>query len=327
MIPTYRTDVTLPEDVIEEIVRIYGYDNIPTRTLSLEIPDSVTPDYIIQEQKLRNAATSLGFDEVISLSFVKEKYLDKNIPPLKGNLKVVSIQNPPSPDTRYLRATLLPNIFESVQKIINERGKEENLLEIGKVYFKDGKQSLTLRDKNYTEKRRIGLASWSQATNDFTNIKSLILGIFSKMGIQAPEYLHEILNLPLLDSYLVKHGNKEIGFGGKFDDIYYTEIDLDTLLGQENKYKALLWPKYPPQIEDITLTIPEKTYIGDVVKAIKYVNSQITKVELSDVFESNYTFNIEYQNPDKTLNDREVEELRKKIISTVKAKFGATLKE
>lgn len=319
LVPTYRTDVTLPEDLIEEIVRIYGYDKIPTKTLSLEIPKNVTPSYIIQEENLRNAAISLGFDESTSLSFVKEEYLDKNIPVESGNYKIVSVQNPPSPDTRYLRVTLFPNLLESAQKIINERGKVVQLFEIGKIYLKE--------NAKYIEKRKIGLIYWKQETRSFQDFKSLILGLFNKVNIDSPNYLPEILNLPLTDSYLLKLGKKNIGFGGKYNDTYYCEIDLDTLLVGNKKYLSHLWPKYPPQIEDLTLLIPEKTYIGEVVETIKNVSTLITSVDLKDIFKDAYTFNIEYQNPEKTLDNKEVGEIREKALKILKSKFEITLKK
>jgi len=121
--------------------------------------------------------------------------------------------------------------------------------------------------------------------------------------------------------------NKQIGFGGKHGSIYYTEIDLDSILGKNDKYKVSLWPSYPPQIEDMTLQIPEKTYVGEVVQSIKSINNLITKIELSNIFENNFTFNIEYQHPDKTLTDSEVKEIRNKILTKLKEKFGISIKE
>ncbi|MEK7550489.1 MAG: phenylalanine--tRNA ligase subunit beta [Patescibacteria group bacterium] len=318
LIPTYRTDVILTEDLIEEIIRIYGYDNIPTKTLALEIPKNVTLNYILQEEKFRNSSEALGFDEVISLSFIKKEYLDKNIPVDKGNLKVVSIQNPPSPDTRYLRATLFPNLLDSTLKIINDRGEVAQLFEIGKIYLKNGNR--------YIEKRKIGLISWNENKKNFSDFKSLVHALFAKMGIKSPEYLHEILNITLSDSYVLKFMGKEIGFGGKLNDIYYIEIDLDMLLGQEKKYNMSLWPKFPPQIEDLTFTIPAKTYIGNVMRVISELDSRISNLSLKDIFSDSYTFNLEYQDPDKTLTNDEVEKIRNKILSAVKSKFGASIK-
>ena len=308
-IPTYRTDVTLEEDLIEEVVRIYGYDNIPSKTLSLEIPNKITPDYILQEEYLRQTAVSLGFDENISLPFIKEKYKENN----------VSIVNPPSPDTKYLRSSLFFNLYDTANKIINERGNLVQLFEIGKIYSKE---------KNiYKEERRVGFIYWSKENNKFIDFKSLVVSFFEAIGFNNIEFINEIISFKFTNSYLLKLSNKQIGFGGKHGSIYYTEIDLDSILGKNDKYKVSLWPSYPPQIEDMTLQIPEKTYVGEVIQSIKSINNLITKIELSNIFENNFTFNIEYQHPDKTLTDSEVKEIRNKILTKLKEKFGISIKE
>ena len=308
-VPTYRTDVVLEEDLIEEIIRIYGYDKIPVKTLSLEIPKNITPDYILQENKLRQSAVSVGFDEIISLPFVKEKYFDKNI----------AIINAPSPDTKYLRTSLFQNLLDSANKILNERGKIAQLFEIGKIYIK-------IKNK-YHEKRKIGFIYCSKENKKFTDFKSLILSFFESVGVNNIEFVSEIINFDFNNSYSLNLDKIEIGFGGKHNDIYYTEIDLDSILEEEKKYNVSLWSKFPPQIEDLTLQVPEKTYIGDVIQLIKSTNKLISNVELTDIFKDNYTFNIEYQHPEKTLTDKEVNDIRNKLLQSIKLKYGISIKE
>lgn len=309
LVPTHRTDVTLEEDLIEEIVRIYGYDKIPTKTLSLEIPKNITLGYILQEDKLRESAVAVGFDESISLSFVQEKHKRNNI----------ELLNPPSPDIKYLRSTLFFNLLDTANKIINERGSLVQLFEIGKVYLKE--------KKVYTEKRKIGFIYWSKNKNKFVDFKSLISAFFDKAGITNPEYISEILSFDFTDSYLLKLDKNQIGFGGKHEDLYYLEIDLDSILNKEKKYSVNLWPKYPPQVEDLTLQFPDKTYVGDVINTINSVSQLINKSELTDIYDQNFTFNIQYQSDDHTLTDKEVEEIRNKILSSLKSKFGILIKE
>src|SRR3990167_3718783 len=143
--PPYRTDVTLEEDLIEEVLRIDGYDKIPTRTLSLEIPPIVTPAYVGQEENFRTAAQSVGLDETITSSFVSEKYHKFNQYLENTDVAPIKIVNRPSPDNEVLRLTLLPNLVAMTQKVINERGHQAGFFEIGKVYFKQ---------KDYCEKRK-----------------------------------------------------------------------------------------------------------------------------------------------------------------------------
>lgn len=317
-VPTYRTDVTCEEDLIEEILRIYGYDKIPAKTLSLEIPKDISPEFIKQEGELRSSAVSLDFDEIISLSFVREDYSKFNLHPFIFDLKPVSILNPPSPDNKNLRQTLLPNLLENARKIINERGEEVSLFEIGKVYSKEkGK---------YTEHRKIAFIFWQKETLDFKLFKGKLDAFFDKIQINNPGYINEVKNLPLSYTYDLKLKGENIGFGGQIEDIFYAEINLDEILGKEKKYLTKLWPKYPPQIEDITLTFPPKTQIGDVIKLFTDHSSLITNIELRDIYKDNYTFRIWYQDPNKNLTDKEVGKIRKKIIQSIKLKFGGVMK-
>jgi len=319
LVPTYRTDVKIEEDVIEEILRIYGYDKIPTHVLSLEIPKQITPSYIIQENNLRSSATATGFNEAISLSFVKEKMSKYNIHPQKAEAEIISLVNPPSPDNKNLRTTLLPNLFELVQKATYERETEIRLFELGKIYYK--------HKKTYKEERRIGFAFYDENNNSFADFKSLIESFFIKSYIDKPTLKPEILLMPLSNSFDLYLDKKQIGYGGKINEIYFAELDLDSILGAEKKYQVKLWPKYPPQIEDITLQFPQKTLIGEVLNLIKNNTKLISQVELITVFNDSYTFRIWYQDPEKTLTNQDVEKIRKEIISSIKTKFGGQQKE
>jgi phenylalanyl-tRNA synthetase beta chain len=307
-VPTYRTDVTLEEDLIEEITRIYGYEKIPVKTLSLPIPENVTPDFISQENILRNSAVSVGFDEMITMSFVKEKYA--------GN-EMVSLQNPPSPDLKHLRDSLCYNLAEAGKRILDERGNLVQLFEIGKVYKKI--------NNKYKEERSIAFLFHKKSDGRFNDFKRIIEAFFAKAGIQLPSFLPEPVNLNLEYSFKIALAGKNIGFGGSFEGFHYLEINLDSILGASEKYKVLLWPKYPPQLEDITLNIPDKVYVGLVSKEIASVSKTIKKVELIDQFNNSYTFNIEYLHPSKTLTDSEVEEIRKDFLAKIKTKFGVSL--
>lgn len=317
-VPTYRTDIVSAEDLVEEVVRIFGYDKIPVNTLSLEIPENITPSFIKQEDALRLKAISLGFDETITSAFVKEKYLKLNAHPQSIGYTSVKVTNPPSPDSEVLRQTLLPNLFEIAKRIINNRGEETRLFETGKAYHKfQGK---------YIEERKIGFAYFNSSPKSFEHFKGLIDAFWKSMGITHVIYISEANNLPISHSYNIEVSGKEVGFGGMTEDIYYLEVDLDKILGLEGKYKVSLWPKYPPQIEDLTLTFPEKTHIGDVVDYVKGIDKVISGFELRDIYKDSYTFRIWFQDPKKTLTDSEVSVLRTKILEGIKSKFGGTLK-
>lgn len=315
--PTYRTDVKLEEGVVEEILRIYGYEEIPSKVLSLEIPADITPSYINQELELKKILTSLGFNEIISSSFIKESDLKINFLIDGEKASPVEMENPPSPDVCEMRMSLIPNLLDSISKVINERGESINFFEVGKIYFK--------KDGKYLEKRKLGISYWVKDKIDFQYFKGLLEALFSLVNISNIrfEQVGNIFNY--VNSYNLKLDNKIIGSGGRSNNIFFTEIDLDSILGKSGVVKANLWPKYPPQIEDISLIFPDKTYIGDVINIIKN-QKNISDVELKDTFKDSYTFRIWYQDPDKTLTNDEVETIRSSFLKRLKQKFSVTLK-
>src|SRR3989338_648051 len=315
--PPYRTDVTLEEDLIEEVLRIDGYDKIPTRTLSLEIPPIVTPAYVGQEENFRTAAQSVGLDETITSSFVSEKYHKFNQYLENANVAPIKIVNRPSPDNEVLRLTLLPNLVAMTQKVINERGHQAGFFEIGKVYFKQ---------KDYCEKRKIGIIYWQKDSEPFTKFKGLVESLLLKANIEKVSFGRQNINNPrLTNTYNLLLDKTVIGFGGQNGTIFYCEIDLDVLVGKHQKTVAQLWPKFPPQIEDITLTIPANVSVGEIVTSIKQTK-YVTATELIDTFENYYTFRLWYQDPSKTLTAKEVGESRKSLLSLIKQKFKAKIK-
>lgn len=319
LVPTYRTDVTLEEDLIEEVLRIYGYDKIPAKTLSLEIPVNVTPDYIKQEETLRNSAVAEGLDEVISSSFVKEKSLALNLNPEDFGHTSAELINPPSPDFEYMRQTLLPNLLLIAEKIINERGEIVKLFEIGKVYSK-------VKGK-YLESRKFGLIYYKAGGDNFLEIKGLIEAFCEKSNLPELKFDNAPINLPLKNSFLISLSGKSVGFGGSHNNIYFVEMDLEGILGKSRKYSVSMWPKYPPQIEDITLILQPKTHVGEIIDTILSIDKLVNKIELRDTYKDAFTFRIWYQDPSKTLTDREVESVHSAILKSVKTKFGARPKE
>lgn len=318
-VPTYRTDVTIDEDLIEEVLRIYGYDKIPTHVLSLEIPKQITPKFILQENELKSNAVAVGFNEAITSSFVEEKLSQVNVHALIAESTSVSLLNPPSPDIKNMRVTLFPNLYQLTKKSIHERADEVRLFEIGKIYFKE--------NGKYLEQRRIGFSFFDKSDDSFVVFKSLLKSFFVKSGINVPSFKPEAVLGTLTNSYELIIDNKIVGHGGEAMGIHFAEIDLEQILNMSQKYQVKLWPKYPPQIEDITIDLPEKTKIGFVAETIASASNIVENVELKDIYNNAFTFRIWYQDPEKTLTDSEVEKIRNKIIEGVKTKFGGIIKD
>ena len=312
-IPTYRTDVVLEEDVIEEIIRIKGYREIGIRLLDKEVPADITYKYITQEDNIKDIIVGLGYDEMISVPFVKEKYSSLNKTISGESTNIVRLTNPPSPDISDMRLSLLPDLYEAATRMINQKTEEVKLFEIGKVYFKKGGK--------YLEPRKLGII-YKEGKPDFQMFKRLILTLLKRLNHDNITFkATDVATHVLRDTFKVNVSGKSIATGGTFKSFHYVEIDLDTLLNLPGKAKVRLWPKYPPQIEDITITIPERTHIGEIISDIEKYKS-ITKVELIDQYKNKYTFRIWYQDPSKTLTDSEVSKLRSELFKILNTKFN-----
>jgi len=216
--------------------------------------------------------------------------------------------------------SLFPNLKEITNKILNERGSEAFLFEVGKVYLKNKKE--------YIERRKVGIVYCQRKDAEFVYFKGYIEALFDKLNTKGALFDNsEVKPVFLSDFYKITLDKTVIGYGGQAGNIFYAEIDLDEILENGSQAKADLWPKYPPQIEDLTLSIPEKTKIGEVMNTMIHSNKLISNVELKDTFKNSYTFTIWYQDKNKTLNDKEVEDIRKKLIRDVTTKFGVTIKD
>lgn len=317
--PTHRTDVKLEEDLVEEVLRILGYDQIPTKILSFEIPEDITPDYVSQEEEVKRNLIGCGFDEVISIPFVKEKYKKYNKDPISKSASPVNVQNRPSPDVEEMRMNLFPNLLENVEKIINERGIVAPLFEVGRVYHKKHKN-------NYVEKRKVGIAYWAKEKGSHPKFKGFLDAYFENFRLSDIKYQEFwAQDFGVTNAYTINLKGDPIGYGWQSEDIYYAEIDLDLTVGKSTSPKVNLWPKFPPQIEDVTFRLPEKTYLGHIIAELEKPKL-VSKVELWDVYKDYYTFRIWYRHPQKTLSDKEVEVIRKKIIKMVKDKYGGVVK-
>lgn len=325
--PTYRTDLTEEADLIEEIIRMEGYDKIPPKTLALEIPSPTTPASIYQEEKIRQALVSLNFSEVINLPFVKEKnrFLNQSLEEVVG-AQPVYLTNPPSPDFHEMTMSLLPRLWESAQRIRQERVEEVQCFELGKIYYRIKKD---LNYASFREKRKLGLIYGRKEKTDYRLFKGYIEALFKLLNISAIEFREHHLPLPFIYAFKIVLGTGEAaGVGGALENyLYYFQADLETLIGKEEPPKSSLWPKYPPIIEDISLVISPNTLLGPLVKSIYQTSPLISSVELVDLYQNIRTFRITYRREEGSLTDEEIKPVRQQILDRLEKKFQARLKE
>ena len=354
-IPTWRAakDIAIKEDVLEEIMRIYGYDNIITSEplVSLNPPEILSER--ILERKIRNIlAGNFNLNETYNYSFVGESQLKKLNLDFTDYLKLV---NPISDQQTLLRQNLLVGLLNNVKT--NQFNFEEvRLFELGRVYFNTpGVYDKSGDDKDrlpYQEKR-IAFVLSGKTGNYFSESKGLIESLIKIIfgGAWETEFV-TVENFPAYsdskksarirvndrDLGLVTTINSEIAnrFGLKNETVV-AELNLAELLAlfsvcPSAKYKPL--PKYPVISRDLAFVVDSGMMYNDLRKEIKNFDGLIVEVELFDSYQGgklgedkkSLAFHVIYQSPERTLRAEEIDEIQARLISQLEDKFGAQIR-
>jgi phenylalanyl-tRNA synthetase beta chain len=304
-IPSWRNkDISIPEDILEEIARIYGYHNLPSLLMGGDLPKEIPDSTFALEKKIKSTLIALGGIEVYTNSLVSKE---------KTDLNSLRLKNPLGREGEHLRNTLRPSLIEAL-KINNFEKDPFFLFEVANTYLP--------KKSNLPEE------------------KTILAGIFSKYDFRLAKGIVERLLDNLHISYSTKASDAQffkasrrleyfakgtlLGVFGQLEEgsALYCEFDIQNLK-VASKPTGTFTPvaQYPPQIEDITVSFPQKTLIGNVLDEIKSC-SLVSKTELKEIYNDRYTFRIWYQHPAKTLTDNEVEKLRTSILKKLGQKFG-----
>jgi phenylalanyl-tRNA synthetase beta chain len=308
-IPSFRSkDVDIEEDLIEEISRIYGYQNMPSEVMKTAIPMEKRNAIFGFEEKLKDIIKSFGGYELYTISLVSSNEVTGN---------AYKLVNPLGHDTEYMRTSLLPSLQKAISENLSIKD-ELTLFEISSVY---------LPVKNDLPNEKTMLAAIF-ANTEYRVFKGYVESFLTQLHIDYNFELSEKAEF-LPGKYLeIKSNNKQIGIMGtlKGGNNYFEFplLDLFNLHLEVGTYKPV--PKYPAQVEDMTIEFPEKTKLGDVIRFAKGLNKEIVDFILKDTYENSFTFRITYQNEDMTLKNKDVEKLRNVVKDNLSKKFGATIK-
>lgn len=357
-IPPYRVDVTREADVVEDILRIYGYNNI-------EVPEDVKST-IVYEQKPNNTklintiATQLnaaGYQEIMCNTLTKGSYYD-NLQTFKRE-NCVELLNPLSSDLNVLRQTLLFSALEVAQHNRNRRQPDLKLFEVGNC------QSIWGNDKsdlnNYKEELRLSLlltglkaeANWNTPAQQvsFFDLKTTINNIISRLGINptnidevelSNELYCEGITLMMDKSKTLAHyGLIDKKILKQFDidaPVYYAEINLPLLFAKSAKQNKVLFtelPKFPEVKRDLALMIDKNVTFAQIKNIAQKTEKKLLKrISLFDVYEGknlpegkkSYAVSFYLQDETKTLQDKQIEKIMEQLISNFKRELGAELR-
>ncbi len=347
--PDYRVDVTREIDVIEEVLRIYGLNNVDggekiryNRSFPLRTSKN---DW---QQTISEQLVSLGFSETMSLSFVGDKQLEL-LPSLAG--KEVRVLNPVNEEVPVMRPSLVFNGLQNIQHNVNRRVTDLHLFEFGKVYFK--------HQKSRTEQEVLGLwisgqqqaESWYQKTVkvDFHHAHAFLRSILQRMGLLAhcetDTARHDLLQYGI--SYhaagktLAQLGSvsqKALKLYDLKQEVFYAEIDwaLAVRLAADSHMQVKELPRFPSVRRDLALVIDQQLQYGQIEALAKETAGKLLRqMNLFDVYEGDkigknkrsYAVSFVFQDDDKTMTEQEIEAVMQKLMTKFESTLAATVRQ
>lgn len=361
-VPTYRVDVTRPCDVVEDVLRIYGYNNV-------EINDVVKSSLVNRSREdedndlrrlISEQLTAEGFNEILNNSLSAESYYE----PLEQMplSHCVRLLNPLSSDLAVMRQTLLFGGLESASHNINRKRSDVLMYEFGNVYFRTPSIEPTADAPlaSFSESSRLGVwmsgslrpGNWARPAVEatFYDLKAVVANIFARLGLNPSEIKltrgeGEVYSASL---DIVTRSGKLLGSMGvlsrklldRFDikqDVFYAELDWHSLVGLALKKKVLYTPlpKTMAVKRDLALLLDTAVTMERVEAVIRDSERKLLKnVELFDVYEGknlpagkkSYAVAMILQDDEKTLNDKQIDATMNKIITNLKKQLGAELR-
>lgn len=339
-VPTRRLDISIKEDLIEEVSRIYGVDNIEGK---LPIVPMRKGSYDKTQREIRNKMIALGLKETLTYVLINDKevngYTLDKFEPLK-------LLDPITEDRNTLRYSMIPSLYKVYEYNKAREQKDISIFEIGKGFYKKGevygedtKLCILMSGKYST-----GLNN--NKTVDFYVIKGIAeevldylgyAGRYSFMKQEMPKEMHPG------QSAMINVNGSNIGMIGKIhpsvtkDDVYVLEINLDELFTKKvGKMKYKEFSKFPSINKDIALVVDKKSVSKDIEKVIKSAGgSLLTNIEVFDIYtgvgvgidKKSIAYSLTFSDMKKTLTDEEINGLMDKIIDAVSKKCGAELRK
>jgi phenylalanyl-tRNA synthetase beta chain len=345
--PEFRYDLQSEIDIIEEVARIYGYENIPETIPPVLEAGNRLPHEVVIDRSMRDLLVNLGLFEIITYSLLSRKTLEAA--GFSGR-NVINIKNPLSSEQETMRPTLLVGMLNSMRWNINRKMKDLKLFELGRAYFKE-------EDGSFIERQHLCAGVTGQLYDGwighprnitFFDLKGIIEGLLSGAGIKSfsvKEAQYPAFSQASCASIEVE--GEIVGIMGQVDTkvlhgfdikepVYAAEIDCGKLikyisLGKRFKESE----KFPPIIRDISITADKNISHDDIVSTIKGTAGDILRgAELVDRYSGGQipegriglTYRLEYRNAERTLQDTDVQAAHSRVIKVLENNLGAKLR-
>jgi len=355
--PSFRVDVSRPEDLMEEVARLSGYNNIPTTFPAIPAERREPSTVLDLREDIRLAMKGFGFTETVNYVFTDETSCDRlGLEADDPRRKLLYILNPLTEEQSVMRTSLLPGLLESIRRNMAQQIKDLKLFEIGKIFINSGKDTLP-DEKEMLAGIWTGMRdddSWHSSGDccDFYDIKGVVEEllnylkleevVFTRIPETSPGYMRQGCSANIVAGGIFLGVVGELSPGtlvhyGFKQASYFFELHLSQLMQlvpEAMRIKPI--PKYPPIARDITLIIDKKIESGEVLKRLKDLNEELMEsVHLFDIFEGDsipssrksVSFRVIYRSSSETLEDDMINTLHQSIADKLIDVFNAELPE
>ncbi len=349
--PTYRDDLENEQDYFEEVIRMYGFDNIENILPRLDINPKATMDTTKLYDKVKVIASQSGLKEVINYSFVPRDAMDKikftKVP--KENL--IDLPRPITEDFVTLRPTLIYSLLKNAKDNMNKNVSNIRFFEVSRTFEKgeelaseETKLAFILAGENDKT-----LWNAKPVPYDFYDLKGIVQEIFTKLGFKNYQIkrstateLHPgrsadvFVGRELIGSFGEIHPDVLENFDLNKKAVLVAEFNIDLIkkyIGRKTVYEPLV--KYPKVPRDFAFVVKESVLVGDILKAIEKVDKKVEKVELFDIYRGvgvlpgmkSVAISVTLRDKNKTLEEKEIVEISNKIVNKVKKDFDGILRQ
>lgn len=342
-IPTFRNDIELKADIIEEIARIYGFDNIGFAPLVGTLTRGEKSEIRRLEDTAKDILRGIGLNELMTYSFISPKTYDKILLPQDDKKRnYIKLRNPLGEDYSVMRTTLIGNTMEVLARNYKYGVESASTFEMGNTFIPAEAEGELPK-----ETKLISLGMYGDV--DFFSLKGVVVELLDRLGVSDVDYVTESDNTTFHPGRTAKvlAGGVELGIIGEIHpDVLENydmksrclvgELDFESILEQSNldkKYKSL--PKYPSTSRDIALLVNSDLEVREIEKVILANGKNlIEKVELFDVYtgdqvedgKKSIAYSITYRSSERTLTDEEVVPVHDKILIELEDKLNAVLR-
>jgi phenylalanyl-tRNA synthetase beta chain len=362
-VPAYRVDVQRPCDVVEDILRIYGYNNV-------EIPTMLKSSLTIEnaedkEHKLENIVSEqlvgCGFNEILNNSLTKESYYNKDELNAYPWVNTVKVMNPLSADLGVMRQTLVFGGLESLLRNINRKRDNLRFFEVGNVYhYAPEKDDHDAPISAYSQEYNMALwvtgkrvqGSWTHPDEDssFYELKAYVQNILSRAGVAAGLVVESKTenNLFAYGLTLKLRNGKTLAEYGKLShkithemgidqEVFYAEINWTAVVKaiKKNKIEFKHLSKYPAVSRDLALLVDDSVEFAQIEQIARQTEKKLLKsVTLFDVYQGknlpagkkSYAVNFQLEDEERTLTDKQIDAMMQKLVHNLTTKLGAELR-